>query len=411
MAYERKGDTLLRIDDIITSYEANGFNILEINEEKIKNFNEGKANDVTYIPLKFRTANGTLVEPNFKISKQIIFSKAKAYIGEDEERKIPKYVTVQIRAMGIDEIMGGDYVAKEKSIDDEQEVENRRTSEYVSKIKADNEKFTQALDFIDGGFRNLVERLRTEFDSKKTKTRKFSLYKAGRSKGLQINSIKKITYIDRDTKEEMPCEPPIFRLRLSVDYRNRGKIGKNYAKKGEKAPLTRIVYNARAKREGTRYGIDHAYVVENGQKVDLDYINVGRFITRKSLLSGILHLRKINISKSGISLETDIDPVIVLRHETVEFAPNIFEDDISNLRNEDLRIGESHEVIIEPRETMFDDRSEKDRKRGIAKKSSNKHKKKSKQVVTYKSDTDEEKEDAGGSSSPEDDGDDNEIQV
>lgn len=345
----------ISFDDIIASKEKFGCVLLpDLKKVRdLKKLNPQSKYDTTYIPLLFKHPNGKTMKVKVKFSEQIIASGAKVPQGSDEDN-IAKNLNISFMKMSREEIEGGDYVPKKKEDPDEQEAENKRVADNITRYMKNNEKFLHALDILDTSYKEVCERLKEQ-----EKTLDFRIKKDRKQTDIIVYSMKQTSRFDKDTDKEEQLENPIYRLKLPVNKKD-GRIGiwSNYYN-----TFKPTVFDARKMTKKNNYQPVPAKVKVEGKLRDLDINNASSFIVYKSLVGGTLSLECIVASKFGLSLSNSFYNLYVFRHKTKITQPTLTKEEILAMRGgcEEEEDGEEDsEVEVEEDEKYNDEEEEGD---------------------------------------------------
>jgi hypothetical protein len=334
-------------DDVIAS-EAKYGCVLMPDLKKVrdlKTLNPKSPYDTTYIPLLFKHINGKNMKVKIEFSEQLISSGAKKPQGNEEEKDVPKYMSIAFSNMPRENIEGGDYIPKEKDTDEAQEKENKRLSTNIDRYMGNTTKFLRVLDIIDASYKQVCENLKNATDLK------FKIKKDRKQTDITIYSIKQTTRLDKDTDTDEVLENPIYRVRIPVCKKDEtdGKVGKigiwsNYHKN-----FKHTVFDARKMNNKNNYQsvplcheVDieesaakklkkkkvkvYSRMVDNKKQYyileDLTVDNASSVITYKSLVGGTISFECITSSKFGLSMAANFYDLYVFRHKTREVQNN-----------------------------------------------------------------------------------------
>jgi hypothetical protein len=339
----------ITLDDVISSAKKYGENKVLTHDLKkvrdLKTLNPKSPYDTTYIPLLFRHINGKNMKVKIEFSEQLISSGAKKPQGNEEEKDVPKYMSIAFSSMPRENIEGGDYVPKEKDDDKDQDKENKRLATNIDRYMENTSKFLRVLDIIDVSYKQVCEDLTNATDLK------FKIKKDRKQTDITIYSIKQSTRIDKDTDKDEVLENPIYRIRIPVCKKDEtdGKVGKigiwsNYHKN-----FKHTVFDARKMTKKTNYlavplcsevDVDSSTVKKlkkrkvkvysrlvDGKKQyytleELTVDNASSVITYKSLVGGTISFECITSSKFGLSMSANFYDLYVFRHKTREVQNN-----------------------------------------------------------------------------------------
>jgi hypothetical protein len=318
--------TTVSIDDVLASHAQHPNAVLSWSPTDfgdLKTKNKKAKFDVTWVNLKFKTAAGKKVPCRLKLVNQILSSGAKAPQTKAED-DISTF-TVQFRTMLREDIEGGDYVARPRETEKEQEIENKRIIENVDEYLANNIKLIQVLDILNNSFVNVANEI---IEADKKKTLKFTVRKDRKKKEITIFPLKQSNRYDDEKREDIPLDSPIFRIKLPV-YKKDGRIGTWNSYKDQFRPT---VYDARKMTKKNGYKPVAAYVKKGTKKIELNRKNVTSFITYKSLISGTVNFESATISKAGISLGNKFYEMYIVRHKSNTAKETVTVNEIASMR-------------------------------------------------------------------------------
>jgi hypothetical protein len=339
--------SIITLDDVLVSY-AKYTNIFEIDYKHVKDLikiNPKSKYDTAYIPLLFKHINGKLVKAKFELCEQLISSNAKKPQtgGCDDDKDIPKCMNISINKLDRENIASGDYAPKKMDNKEDQDKENKRSSDNIDKYMKNNELFLKVLNIIDDSYKYSCEELKKQ-ESKLD----FKLKKDRKQTDIVINSTKQSSHIDKETNKDIELDNPIYRIKIPVckveNYIGRIGIWSYYsnefketvfdARKMTKknnyqavpAKIETIINEEtkkKLKKEGVKVynklidNVNQCYILEN-----LDFNNANKFITFKSLVGGTLNVECIISSKFGLSLSINFFDLYVFKHKTKEVQNN-----------------------------------------------------------------------------------------
>jgi hypothetical protein len=346
----------ITLDDVIASATKYGGCVLVADYKKVrdlKKLNPKSKFDTTYIPLLFKSITGKNMKVKIKFSEQLLASHAKVPQGGADEG-IPKNLNVAFMHIKREDVEGGDYVPKEKKTDKEQEKENKRVSDNVTRYMENNEKFLKVLDIIDSSYKAVCEELKS-----KEKSLDFKIKKDRKSGDITIWSMKQSTRVDKETDVEEKLENPIYRLKISVckNKDHDGKIGiwSNYH--NEFKPT---IFDARKMTKKNNYQPVPAKVKVDGKMRDLDVNTASSFIVYKSLTGGTFNIDCIVASKFGLSLSNSFYDLYVFRHKTKVVQPTISKEEILAMRGGEEESESDSDPELEVNQDEDDDDNEKE---------------------------------------------------
>jgi hypothetical protein len=332
----------ITLDDVLASSKKFGRKgVLKPDTKKtrdLKTLNPKSKYDTTYIPLLFKHVNGKEMPVKIRFSEQIVASSAKAPQGSDEEG-IPKHMNLSFMKLKREDIEGGDYVPKNKSTVELQEIENKRVSDNIDRYIETNIMFLDVLDIIDESYKAVCAEIISQESSFP-----FRIRKGRDQKDITVHTIKQTTRLNQETNKDEILDSPIFRLKIPVCKKD-GRIGiwSNY--KDEFKPT---VYDARKMTKKNNYQPVPAMVKIDGKLKDLDVNNASSFITYKSLIGGQIMFECIVASKFGLSMNNSFYELFVYRHKAKAIQSTISREEIMRMRGGGSEEEESdNETVVE----------------------------------------------------------------
>ncbi len=316
----------ITLDDVLASNEKFPGAVLSWSSSDfrdLKTINPKSPHDVTWVNLKFINAAGKKVPCRITIENQILASGAKIPQSKEEGSDITS-VNVQFKSLTREEIEGGDYVPGVKDTPEAQEAEDARIVRNIDEYAANNDKFIKVLHILNESFLKVTN----EIIKTPPKDLKFTVKKDRKVDSVRIYGFPQTTRFDAEAKEDIALEAPIFRIKLSV-YKKDGRIGQWNSFKDCFKPT---VYDARKMTKKNGFKPVPAYVREGKKKVELNIKNVGGFVTYKSLVSGVIVLDCVTISKGGISLGNKFDEMYIVRHKSQVARETVSVSVISSMR-------------------------------------------------------------------------------
>ena len=319
--------------------------------------------DVTYLPLQFKDAEGTVHDYAKFAFSAFTCSKARPPHGCNINQL--KHVNLTFKTMSMKDLAGGDYVPKnlllsgskkdeiltlhgkftssdvdfdqakewlkknlehrgsrkailkkmEKTTDagkfrewideyaesmvSEQNKENKAMDTWLVEYKESTDELIKTLDNMQKAWEKMCKRLIAMGNDSELE---FDVQKDTSSDGPpKIGSIKQSDKKEGKGKNRKvhKFDEPLYRLKLAV-YNKTGQIGNYNYNKSEVYPT---VFDSRKASEKNKWAAVPAKVIqeEDGKKVShtLTHKNVGRFITYKSLINGQFCIKEATMSKSG----------------------------------------------------------------------------------------------------------------
>ena len=316
----------ITLADVLASHEKYPNAVLgweRDNFRDLKAINPKSPYDVTWVNLKFITATGKKVPCKITIENQILASGAKIPQAKEEGDDITN-VTVQFKSLTKEEIEGGDYVPGVKDTPEAQAAEDARIAKNIDEYVANNAKLIEVLHILNKSFLKVTD----EIIKTAPKDLKFTVKKDRKADSVRIYAFPQTTRFDPEAKEDIPLETPIFRIKLAA-YKKDGRIGQWNSFKDCFKPT---VFDARKMTKKNGFKPVPAYVREGKKKVELNIKNVGGFITRKSLVSGVIVFDCVTISKFGISLGHKFDEMYIVRHKSMAAQETVSVNVISSMR-------------------------------------------------------------------------------
>lgn len=338
-------------EDIMASKEKFGC-ILECdtkNYSDLREKNPKSKYDVTYIPIKFKHVNGKKMDLKLKFNEQIISANVKNPSGNDDE--IPKNLNISFMRLDKDTVEGGDYVPKKRDSDEAQTKEDTRMSTNIDRYLVNNDTWIKVLDIIADSYKTICEDLITNQSKYK-----FTLRKDRKRKEVGITEFRQVSREDKDTKQDIVLDNPIYRFKLGVSKNKDhseydGRIG-YYSKYYNK--FNNTVYDARKMNAKNNYAKVPAMIKVKGARRPLDVSNASAFITYKSLVGGTWALRSVCASKNGLSPDNNFNELYVYRHKTKMTSQALTNTDIMQMRGGDESDDESDAEVEEEKEADSD---------------------------------------------------------
>jgi hypothetical protein len=291
----------MTIEDVIKSYEKHGAGNLLVCEMKEKvtktpKAKKGPASSVKYYPLKIRNLNGQLINANIKFMGQIAMSSARYYKdssseGGNEERNKPNKVSVAFTKLDDEILQKTDY----------------KSNKY-DELKNLNANFLKFCSIINQEYQLCADKLRKELDEDKT-INKFEVTKR------------------KPTEDELAKDPnlklinlkhPLYRIKIHANV----SAGYRFGYSNEKQGWMPIIYDMNSL--DSNKNPSEAMLIQNvdgkKQKVPLTVDNIGDFVTRLSLLAGVVRLSCIIKSNMGYSLDIRFSELYVRHHRQLQYA-------------------------------------------------------------------------------------------
>lgn len=289
-------------------------------------FRDNKKNkktfDCTWVPYKFKFADGKEARCLLKYFKVISSSGAK--LPENKDGDV-KNMLVAFRKVTYDEIAIGDLTPKKKDTDEEQKIEDEKMRVTIEEIVKSTNDFNDAMEIISNSFQKMCSEM------KNAKSLGFSIRKDKKvktNKDVHVYSIRQTHREDKDSEdpdaEPIKLESPLTRLKLMLD--KNGKVAIESWDKSSNAFISRPnVYDSRKiNKKGNTQSV-LATVKVNGKSCPLDSTNAGTFITYRSIFGGMLDFPEIVISKFGFSQKNLFLDTYVKRNKS-NLSESMFSD-------------------------------------------------------------------------------------
>jgi hypothetical protein len=341
--------SLITLHDVIASANVNNGHVLDVDLTKVK---ELQSNPVVYIPLVFINAAGNKQPCKIKIESQITASCAK----QNEASKgkgIPKHVQVNFNKLSEEDLVGDFFDPRKFDTEEENKNELARISKNNKKYLSNNALFIECLNILENSFKYVCEQL---INSSKKSELKFKLNKT-MFKDIPILQFKQET-LNKDKQANEELLNPIYRCRISVD-KNTGKIGYMYAKKNEF--IYTIFDLAKSIKEKGKNVPARNCIGKNKDGTpryeDLNYENVGKFLTRFSEISAILTFDSISSSKSGLSISNSLSEIMTNRHNKVNKQSHSINEQL-NMNGGIVPVDHDYETVLEELDDKKDKSSE-----------------------------------------------------
>jgi hypothetical protein len=319
--------------DVFASAEKYGMkNVLDLNFAKLR-FADTKGNLTHYLPVLFRRVDGKTLKLNFDAHFLLASS---AELGKFAS-ETTKYLTMSLRRVTAEELANSDYGPKTMKSAEEQAVENQRSAARIEKFVKLNNDACRALDIIEESYVALCEKVKGMTKAEL----KFSILKSSQWKnGSQVPVItfKQSSYKDKETDEDVKMEVPITRVRLDFDLSSRligsrqwdaKAAGKN-GKAGAYVMKPCVFDLKKSKKAGGGKSVE-AKVLENGKSMPLTCENAKTFITKLSLVKGVLALGELTSSGQGLSISWTFQMMHVLHHKPLSGNNLITADEVNEL--------------------------------------------------------------------------------
>lgn len=355
------------VQDILNSIEKYGKdNILNKDDTSFrdnKQKNKQAKFDCTWDPYKLKLDNGKETDlKNFKFLKVVTSSAAKLPSSSSEEAV--KNLLIAFREVTEEELLvAGDYAPKKMETEEEQIIENGRALKVVKELVQNTNQFCKALEAIDLSYKKLANELKTSKnlgytlnkDTAKAKQikeqckkqkMKASEQEAAVNEAVTVYSIRQTSYEDPETKEDVEIKYPLTRIKLMLA--KDGRVGTELWSKDKGGfVFTPNVYNSRKLDANGNPTL--AKVKVNGRPFLLDANTAGSFITYRSIVSGIIDISEMVISKFGISLSNKFKALYVKRHKSSLSEPTFSPDEFKEMRGSDNE-GSDDDVIVVKKE-------------------------------------------------------------
>lgn len=318
--------------------------------------------DCTWDPFKLRLENGKEVDlKNFKFFNVVTSSSAKKPSSSNEEDL--KNLLIVFREVTEEELLtSGDYAPKPMSSEEEQLKENERAAKKVNELVKNTKDFCTALEAIDLSYKRLADELKASKDlgyvlnkdtikakqireqCKKQKMKQLEI-DAAVNEAVTVYSIRQSSYEDQDTKEDVEIKHPLTRIKLMLA--KDGRVGTELWSKDKGGfVFTPNVFNSR--KIDANGNPTLAKVKVNGRQVLLDANTASSFITFRSIVSGIIDISEMVISKFGISLANKFKVIYVKRHKSSLSEPTFTSDEFKVMNGSDSESDD--EVVVKNEE-------------------------------------------------------------
>lgn len=340
--------TIITVEEVLKSGEVNGkdnvftWNSMKIKDNKAKDKNA--KNDCAWGSHIVRMEDKSLREKPYVEFKFVMCSSA---VKEPKSSgDAIKFVNLCFKKLKIEDVLVGDFLPKKKSTKKEQDEENLRAMNRAKLIVQSTNDFVDFLEIYD------LSGKKIEMELKKSKDLGFTLNKdsakvkqikdAGKKQGkkaheieAEINnavartSIKQTSAENHETGEEVEFDP-IYRLRIQVD--KDGKLGySSWDDNKNRYVLKPMIYDFRKRKTENSFHL--ATVSSNGKKNPLTIKNCRKFITYKSVISGMLDITQFIISKTGISHSCNFSYLVIKRQQSLGSKESMKNADLSALED------------------------------------------------------------------------------
>jgi hypothetical protein len=325
---------LVTVQDVLNSASAfNEDSVLTwdpaVYKDNMQN-NKGKKGtfDCTWIPIKFKFANGTETALRLKFGKVMIASGAKLP-SYTSDKDVPKYLNIAFKKMTIEEIATGDNVAKKMATPEEQEIADEKMKKHVQSVYTNTNEFVKALEIIDKSYKKVCQEM------KAAKSLGFQIKKDKNIKKIEDVPMHSITQRFREDKEnigeEIALEDPITRLRLNLCKDGSGLVSDSIYDKDKKCWIPKPnVFDLRKMAANDNAAV-LAKVKVDGRLCPLDKDNASKFITYKSITAGTVHFDENVASKFGLSLSNYFKVLYVKRNKTESKNTELSKEELADM--------------------------------------------------------------------------------
>lgn len=325
--------TYVTIKDVLESAKKHGNNGVITWDPAV--FRDNKKNnkntkfDCTWVPIKFKFANGREEPLRLKFSKVVTASGAKLPSTEDGN---PKNMIIVFRTMIKEEILTGDYAPKKMDTAAEQIIEDKKMQDNASIILASTNDFNIAMECIDKSYQKVCQELKAAqslgFTIRKDK-------KVKSNEDVNVYSIRQVSREDKETPgaEDIKLEFPLTRIKLMLGKDARVGI-EEYNRTTKGWDFRPNVYDSRKMTAKNNFTPTLATVKDAGKLCQLDSKNASVFITYKSIVGGIMEFQEIVISKFGLSLSNKFKELYVKRNKSNVTESAFSKEDFELLGND-----------------------------------------------------------------------------
>jgi hypothetical protein len=303
-------NNIVEVQDIFDSAEKYGEdNILNWNPTKfrdLKTKNTSSKFDCTWIPIKFKFADGSEAPMSLKFTKVMTASGAK--LSNFSDKDVIKNMTIAFKEHTREEIATGDNVPKKKATPEEQAIENKRIEDKVDKLFKSTNDFDRALAIIDKSYHKICEEL------KAAKGLKFTIKKK-KGSAVTVNSIRQVSREDKENPngDLIQLDKALTRIKLMLG--KNGDVGVDVWNNESRSWDSRYnVYDSRKSTSKNGHKQVLAKVQVNGEWHNVNKDNAEAFITRGSIVGGTIDFKDISASVAGLSLSNQFRDIHVKRN-------------------------------------------------------------------------------------------------
>ena len=315
--------------DIIESREAHDEDVCLFGLSETREMNhykkEGTDFEVVYFTTTFMDADGEFKPATLKVDRQLIYGRCKLPKGQYADSA--KSVSFPLSKMERNDIMGGDYIKPEYPKNAASVIKDRIDAAYkknIDRLEKDNDELYQAMCIISDEYYKFWTKERKN----RSKYKKISL--VSDDEKYQI----KKPYIKR-TKNGDDLKYRLFRAQMSI-VRPGGPRGAR-------------TYVDRVGRYHDQYGFTSLIKDSNGKdakikkknkagkikRCHINKDNVGKYMTRKSLISGEIGFANATFSSNGCNMKFEIwRPINVKKHKSTVKQETISKERLDDLNND-----------------------------------------------------------------------------
>lgn len=222
------------------------------------------------------------------------------------------------------------------SMIESQKQEDADMKKWIEEYVEHTKEFVNTLDRMNKAFAKACERL---IKMGKDGVLEFDVQKDGSDRDPKIGTISQSEMVEGKGKNKKvhKFDHALYRLKLGVE-RKTGRVGYTNYKSQEFYPT---VFDIKKSTKKNGWAAVPARVFEKNRKGVLEgktltWQNVGKFITYKSLLDGVLSIKEATMSKSGgISSKFAISRINVLRHKPSSRRDVIDSKKLQSMRRDD----------------------------------------------------------------------------
>jgi len=311
--------------DIIESRATNNDDVclFGLSEDREMNHytKEGTSFEVVYFTLVWMGADGVFKSATLRVDRQLIYGRCKLPKGEYADTA--KSVSFPLSKFDRNDIMGGDYIKPEYPENATQPVKDKIDVVYkknIDRLERDNDELYQALCIIaDEYYKFWIKERRSK------KYKRISLVSDDEKYQLKKPFMKR-------TKNGDDLKYRLFRVQMSIVRPGGSRGSRTYVDRvgrhSDKYGFTALVKDSNGKEAKIKRKNKNGKIRQYPIKKD----DVGKYMTRKSLISGEIGFANTTASSNGINMKFEVwKPINVKKHKS-----SVKQETISKERLDDL---------------------------------------------------------------------------